>query len=328
MRAIGVFRYGGPEVLEEFELPLPEPGHREVRLRVHAAAINPVDRLWRNGALADWFASTEPPFVPGMDAAGVVDATGGDVDPELGLEPGRAVVAVIDNFALRGAYSDYVTAPVDAVVPAPTDVSHAEASSFLMPALTAREAIDRLGLSPGASVMVTGAAGGVGQQAVALAHAEGLHVVALAAKGDQRLLQGLGADQVVSRGQDVIHRVRALVPEGVDGLVDPADLHGAVVPAVRDGGTVISLSAWTPTPDRGIRYVHIDVRDRVRDRGAIAALRDQAQAGVLPLTVAETFPASEAVRAHTEYDKGGARGRMVLLFRRSKRSRPHRIQSN
>ena len=314
MRAIGVLQYGGPEALEIIELPKPEPSPGEIRMRVHAAAINPADRLWRNGALADWFGSTEPPHVPGMDAAGVVDVLGDDVDAALGLEPGRPVVAIVDSFGPRGAYSDYLVVPVDSVVPAPSGSGHAQAASFLMPALTAREALDQLKLPPRASLLVSGAAGGVGQQAVALAHAEDLRVLALASSSDDALLRSLGADEVIDRGGCVEHAVLDVAPDGVDGLIDTADLHGQVEPQVRDGGGMIVLSAWDDDPGRGISLVHIDVRNRDRDRAAILELRDLAAEGLLPMTVASSYPASEVVAAHRHFDRGGIRGRIILHF--------------
>ncbi len=282
-----------------------------MRIRVHAAGINPVDRLWRNGYLAGRLAAQgPPPYVPGMDAAGVVDVVGEGVGTELA--PGTRVVAIVDNHGSYGAYSDYLVLPVDSVVPAPQGSSHAEAASFLMPALTAREALDRL--TPGSTVLVTGAAGGVGQQAVALAHRDGFRVIALAAAADEGLVRLLGADELVPRDADVTARIRDVTGGGVDGVVDAANLHADVVGAVRDGGRIVVVSRWSPELDRGISVVHVDVRHRARDRAAILALRDLAAAGVLPMGVAGTYPAAEVVEAHRRFDRGGLRGRLILLF--------------
>jgi NADPH:quinone reductase-like Zn-dependent oxidoreductase len=314
MRAIGVTHFGGPEVLETIELPRPEPGPREVRIRVHAAGVNPVDRLWRNGYLAKRLAVEPAPYIPGMDAAGVVDAVGEDVGDELGLSPGSRVVAIVDNHGQHGAYSDFLVLPVESVVPAPSRSTHAEAASFLMPALTVREALDHLELPAGSTVLITGAAGGVGQQAVALAHLDGYRVVALASTGDETLVRRLGADEFVARNDDAMARIREVSDGGVDGVIDAANLHADVPEAVRDGGRIIVVSRWAPGLDRGISVVHVDVRHRARDREAIGALRDLAAEGVLPMTVALTYPADEVVAAHHRFDHGGLRGRIILLF--------------
>lgn len=314
MRAIGVTHFGGPEVLETVELPLPEPGPGEVRIRVHAAAINPVDRLWRNGYLAKRLAAQgPPPYVPGMDAAGVVDLVGPDVGPP-GLQPGDRVTAIVDNHGQHGGYSDYLVLPVESVVPAPAGSSHAQAASFLMPALTVREALDHVELPAGSTVLITGAAGGVGQCAVALAHREGYRVLALASADDGDLVRSLGADELVARGSGAMERIRDLSGGGVDGVIDAANLHTDVVEAVRDGGRIVVVSRWAPELDRGISVVHVDVRLRARDREAILDLRDLAAEGVLPMAVALTYPAEEVVAAHERFDGGGLRGRIILLF--------------
>lgn len=182
MRAVGVIRYGGPEALEQVELPTPEAGAGQVRVRVQAAAVNPADVMLRDGSLADWYAGQEPPFIPGMDIAGVIDQVGTDVSD---LHLGQQVVGIVDNHGQVGGYSDYVVLPAASVTAAPAGATLAEAASFLMPALTARTALDLLDLPRGATVLVTGAAGGVGRYATALAHAGGLRVVALAAAADE-----------------------------------------------------------------------------------------------------------------------------------------------
>ena len=309
--------FGGPEVLETIDLPLPEPGSGEVRIRVHAAGINPVDRLWRNGYLAARLAAQgPPPYVPGMDAAGVVESVGPGVDvQESGLRPGARVLAIVDNHGQYGAYSDYLVLPVESVVPAPPGSSHAEAASFLMPALTVREALDHLELPAGSTLLVTGAAGGVGQQAVALAHRDGFRVLALASEGDEDLVRGLGAERLVIRGPGATDAIVSSTDGGVDGVIDAANLHADVVAAVRDRGRIVVVSRWRHEGlDRGVTTVHVDVRTRARDRPAILALRDLAAARVLPMSVAGTYPASQVVAAHERFDRGGLRGRLVLLL--------------
>ena len=314
MRAVGVRHYGGPEALELVELPTPEPGPGEVRVRVQAAAINPADVMVRDGSLADWYAEVEPPFIPGMDVAGVIDALGPNLDPALGLDLGQRVVGIVDNHGQHGGYSEFVVLPADSVTAAPAGASTAEAATFLMPALTARAALDALNLPSEATVLVTGAAGGVGRFAVALAHAQGLRVFALASEADEAFVRSLGADEFVGSGEDPADRILALLPGGVDAVIDGAALRETITPAIRDGGQLATLRAWNGEAGRGITHHQIHVRKRTRDRPAITRLREQVEAGKLPLQIAAAYPASEAVQAHHAFDAGHVRGRIVLLF--------------
>ena len=148
-----------------------------------------------------------------------------------------------------------------------------------------------------------------------MAHHDGFRVIALASPEDEELTRSLGADEFVSRGADAMARIRALTDGGADGVIDAANLHADVVEAVRDGGRIVVVSRWSHEDlERGVTSVHVDVRRRARDRRAILALRDLAAAGVLPMSVAGTFPASQVVVAHRRFDQGALRGRLVLLF--------------
>lgn len=316
MKAIGVTSFGGPEMLHEVTLPMPEPGVGEVRVRVRAAAIHPADVMLRQGALAEWYGEAPMPYVPGMDIAGVVDAVGpaGGADADDDLEVGREVIGVVNSFGAHGGYSEYVVLPAASVCAAPRGASPEESASFLMPALTARAGLDLLGLQRGDKLLVAGAAGAVGRLAVALAHAEGLHVIALASDEDAQTMERLGADAFVPRSANFRETLQALAPNGVDGLFDTTPAHLDHIPAVRDGGRVVSPRAELGDLDRGITSAMINVRTHMSDHSAIVALRDLAQEGQLPLEVAATFPASEAAAAHRLFDSGTPKGRIVLLF--------------
>ncbi|MBV6848751.1 alcohol dehydrogenase catalytic domain-containing protein [Xanthomonas campestris pv. heliotropii] len=139
MLAVGLHDYGGPEVLRLVELPDPHPAPGQVRVKVCAAGINPVDVMVRDGSLAGWFAGARPPFVPGMDIAGTIDEVGEGVDPQLGVAIGQDVAGVVDNFGCYGGYSQYVCLPAASVIPVPAGTTFPAAASFLMNALTARK---------------------------------------------------------------------------------------------------------------------------------------------------------------------------------------------
>jgi NADPH:quinone reductase-like Zn-dependent oxidoreductase len=312
MKAIGVIEFGGPDSLQVVELPDPKPGPGEVVVRVLAATVNPTDTYIPNGARAEMLRRDPPPYVPGMDAAGIVEAIGEGGGADLNV--GDRVMAVVVPRGSHGAYSERIALPVESVVHAPAGSTHAEASTLPMNGLTARLSLDLLDLPAGSTIAVTGAAGAVGGYVVQLAKADGLRVVADAAPADETLVRQLGADIVVARGDDVADRVRAAVPGGVDGLVDGALLDQAVVPAVRDGGRIATVRGYTGQEERGITIHPVWVRTYAREREKLDRLRQQAEAGQITLRVARTFRAEQAPDAHRVLAAGGTRGRLVLEF--------------
>jgi NADPH:quinone reductase-like Zn-dependent oxidoreductase len=314
MRAVGITEWGGPEALRVVEVPDPEAGPGEVRIRVHAAAVNPTDTLLRDGSRAEMLRDVPAPHVPGMDAAGVVDQLGAGV--ETGLQVGDAVMAIVLPRAQHGAYAELIVVPAESVVRAPAGASHAEAASLLMNALTVRAALDALDLQPGRLLAVTGAAGAVGGFAVQLGQADGLRVVADAAAKDEKLVTELGADVVVPRGDDFGVRVREVFPDGADGLVDAALLDEHAIPAVRDGGRIATVRGYEgpEAGERGITFHPVRVRDYAREHAKLDRLREQAEAGQVALRVARVFPADQAPEAHRTLEAGGIRGRLILEF--------------
>jgi NADPH:quinone reductase len=313
MRAIGIRNFGGPDVLEVLDLPEPQAGPGEVRIRVHAAAVNPTDILLRTGGHAVRMPDREPPFVPGMDAAGVIDQLGSALDGRLAL--GQRVIALALFTSPRGgAYAEQVVVPAASVVPAPDGVDLFAASTLLMNAMTARLALDELALPAGSTVAVTGAAGAVGGYAIQLAKADGMTVIADASERDAALVRNLGADHLVERGADVAQRIRAVAPAGVPGLVDGSMQTTEVLAAVADGGTVAQIRGWEGPAGRGIRVRPVMVSDAMADTARLDALRRLAEDGTLTLRVAEVLPAEQASRAHRLLESGGIRGRLVLDF--------------
>lgn len=309
MRAIALSTHGGPEVLEVVDLPDPHAGPGKVRIRVHAATVNPTDLFVRNGRRSQ---DVPPPWVPGMDVAGVVDEIGEGVATDLRI--GDAVMAVVVPKGTRGGYAEYVTLPVESVVRAPAGLDHVHAATIPMNGLTARRALDLLEPAPGSTIAVTGAAGALGGYVVQLARAAGLRVVADAAPADEELVAGLGADVVVGRGDGVADRIRDAVPEGVDTLVDASTQGDALLAAVRDGGRIATVRGHEGPRERGITWHPVWVVAVTRDRGRLDALRLLAESGGLTTRVADTYPAEQAARAHTRLEAGGVRGRLVLTF--------------
>lgn len=308
MRVIGVNTPGGPDQLEVLDLPVPDPGPGEVRIAVRAAAVNPTDTVLREGIGTD---GLDAPWVPGMDAAGVVDAVGEGVE----VAPGDRVVAIVDPRTRRGgAYAECVVVPADGVARIPEDMDLVAAASLPLNALTARRALELMRPPRAGTIAVTGAAGAVGGCAVELAKHAGLRVVADAKEADRELVESFGADLVLERGEGFPAAVVAHEPGGVDALLDAAVMGAVVLPAVRDGGVVACVRPFDGAPERGIDVYTVTPADYVHDRAGLAELVDLAARGVLSLRVAQTYPAEEAAEAHRRLAAGGTRGRLVLTF--------------
>ncbi|KZB88091.1 NADP-dependent oxidoreductase [Amycolatopsis regifaucium] len=309
MRAVVVRRLGGPEVLEFTEIPVPRPGIGQVRVKVAAAGVNPVDAATRSGFL------TEAGIIPprevlglGWDVAGTVDAVG---DGVTGFAAGDAVIGLRDRPATTlGAYAGYVVLDADAIAAAPRTVSAVEAATLPLNALTALQALDLLDLPAGATVLVTGAAGAVGGYAVALAKARGFRVVAVAGSADEAPVRGFGAEIFVPRGDFLADRVRSEVPGGVDAALDTALLGLEALDAVANRGRFVVFAAGAaPIPLRGIKVAHVWIRADGAALGELATLADD---GVLVPRIADTLPLDEAVKAHERLAAGGLRGRLAL----------------
>jgi NADPH:quinone reductase-like Zn-dependent oxidoreductase len=305
--------FGGPEALQIVEVPDVHAGPGEVRLRVHAATVNPTDTHARNGNHASRREPVAPPHVPGMDAAGVVDEVGevGDgVDTEIAV--GDRAMGIVVPRGAHGAYRQSLVLPAGSVAKAPAGSSHAEASTLPMNGLTARLCLDLLDLEAGQTIAVTGAAGAFGGYVVQLAKADGLTVVADASVTDAELVSDLGADVVVARGDDFAASVRAHFPNGVHGLADGSVQNELVIDAVADGGAYNSVRGYTGEPQRDITFTTTWVTEYQHDHDKLDRLRQQAEDGVLSLRVAEIFPAERASDAHARLEAGGTRGRCVI----------------
>jgi NADPH:quinone reductase-like Zn-dependent oxidoreductase len=294
------------------EVASPHAGPGEVRIRVHAAAVNPTDTFVGNGARAEVQRADPPPYVPGMDAAGVVDEVGDGVTTDLAV--GDHVMAVVLPKGSHGAYAESIVVPFESVVRVPAGASDVEASTLPMNGLTARLALDLLGLQPGQTLAVTGAAGAFGGYTVQLAKADGLRVIADASEKDEHLVRDLGADVVVRRGDDVAARIREVAPEGVDGLADGALLHTLVLPAVRDGGGLAAVRGFEGETERGITVHQVFVRTYAREQVKLDRLRQLVESGQVTLRVARTFPPEQAGDAQRILAAGGTRGRLVIEF--------------
>lgn len=309
MRAVGLFEFGGPEVLNVVTLPEVHAASGEVRIRVAASTVNPTDTYLRKGARAQALRDVPPPYVPGMDIAGVVDEIGSGTRTELRI--GDPVMAMVVNFGSYGGYRESIVLPADAVARMPQGVGFIAAATLPMNGLTARQSLDQLALQPGQTLAVTGAAGCYGGYVVQLAKAQGLRVVADASAADEALVRSLGADVIVPRGDDIAAQIRRACPDGVDGLADGSFQSERALGAVRDGGAFASVRGWRGD-ERGIRFHCTSVRDYNHRADLLDRLRQQVEAGIVTLRVAATYPPADAASAHRRLEARGTRGRLVL----------------
>lgn len=311
MKAVAFSQFGGPEVVQVADLPVPEPGPGEVRVRVAAATINPTDIGMRSGGRAGELSKLPAPYVAGMELAGIVDAVGQGSTWHVG---DRVLGIILPTRTGRGAQCEYVVVPSDSIVRVPEGASLEQAATLPMNGLTTRRAFDLMQLSPGQTLLVTGAAGAVGGYGVQLGAAEGLKVIGVSADSDELLVRGLGAEQFIARNADLIASVHRIAPDGVDGVLDAAVLGRPVLGAVRDGGHVAAVRAFDGEPERGIHVHQVRVSDYAHNQAALQQLADMVSAGALTLRVAKTVPPSEAGAAQQRLHSGGVRGRLVIVF--------------
>lgn len=311
-RALGMFAFGGPEVLEIVEHRIPDLGPADVRIRVHAAGVNPADLLFRSGFREDVLREFAPPWVPGMDAAGIVEAVGEEVDH---LRTGDRVMALVNHFLPSGgAQSEVIVVAASSVVPIAPELSFAAAATLSLNGLTATEALDQLAVPEGGTLAITGGAGWLATLATRLARRRGIRVLVDAPPDEIDRVAGYGADHVVAMGEGVASRFRELAPDGVNGVIDAAAIGPDVFGAIRDGGAWATLRFQKDEPPRGISRHEIMVTARMGDREALGELARLAAAGELPAEVAAIYRPEQAGDAHRLQATGTVRGRLVLVF--------------
>jgi len=309
MRAAVVKEFGGPEVLQVINTPTPVPGPGEVLVKVAGASVNFADVIVRMGLNVEYGATVRrDQFGLGADVAGTVAGLGEGV---TAFSVGDAVVGTQERLDVPlGPQADYVVLEAWALATAPAGHDLVQLASLGLNATTADEALDALSLRPGQWLLVSGAAGGVGLFAVELARVRGLRVIAQAGSADEEMVRRAGAELFISREDDLVPTVRQLVPGGVDGAVDAANLAAGTADAVRHGGAFVSLLNSAPQARREVRMTNLAWHT---DAERLAKLASYAGAGLISLRVARTYPLQEIADAHRALAGGGLRGRIVLV---------------
>jgi NADPH:quinone reductase-like Zn-dependent oxidoreductase len=289
----------GPESIEIIDVSVPEPGPGQVRIKVAAAAINPVDLAVASGPLPELDQVSRPAhIVLGRDFSGTVDAAGDGVD----LAVGTRVAGFVDGLDPdRGSHADHLVVDAADVAALPDGMCPNVAASVPMTLTTAAHLVELLGVvSPERRrLLVTGAAGAVGASTVALAREQGWQVTGLARGSDEAFVRGLGVDFTTAPGR------------AWDVVVDAAAMQDEAMSFVRDGGRFIGVQPGRePREERGITA---DVVVGHPDGPLLAKLLAQVADGTVPVRIHATLPLADVVSAYQLVAKGGIRGRVVVL---------------
>jgi NADPH:quinone reductase len=301
--------FGGPEVLHEITVELPEPGPGEVTLEVRAAGMNPAD-------YKHFGPGQDPKLLPlttGYEVAGVITAIGPGTEIASG---GGSVGDEVVAFQIVDGYSSAVTAPAGDVFAKPATLSFAEAANLLLVGTTAAETLDVVAVRSGETVLVHAAAGGVGTSVVQQARLLGAIVIGTASERDFDAIWKLGATPV-RYGAGLEDRVRAAAPGGIDAAVDTIGTDEAVdvsLALVADPGRFVSTAAFGRVKQDGFQIVGAGNPHsgpfRAAARARVLAL---AADGKLSVPVGQTFPFSQAPAAVAALRGGHPYGKLALV---------------
>ena len=302
MRAIAIESFGGRDRLKIMDLPTPEPGPDDVLVGVRAAGVGPWDVKTREGA----FGERSFPHVLGVEASGIVESAGENV---ADLRQGDEVYVYSG-----GCYAEYVAAPAQKVAHKPASLSFEEAAGVPVAGSTAYQGIvEEIGLKEGETVLIAGAAGGVGTIAVQIAASLGARVLGTASPRNHDYLLSLGALEAIDYHGDWVAAVRTLAPDGVDAVFDcvGGETFRRSFEAVRNGGRIVTIVAFGEEvePGRGITHHAFSAR---AERRKLEKLSEMFDAGKLRVEIEDVLPLEEATKAHERVEAGHTQGKIVL----------------
>jgi NADPH:quinone reductase-like Zn-dependent oxidoreductase len=306
MKAVRIHSYGEPEVLRYEEAPRPEAGAGEALVRVHATSVNPFDWKVRRGYLAGYF-NHSLPLIIGWDLSGVVEAVGEGV---TSLAPGDAVFGQAD-ITRDGAHAEYVSVNAGLLVRKPDSVSHAEAAALPLAGNAAWRCVMGTGnVREGQTVLIHGAAGGVGTFAVQLAKRRGARVIGTASANHLDFLRELGVDDVVNYN---VTRFEESVPE-VDLVIDTigGETQQRSWKICKSGGAMLSLVEAPSAEEGSARGVRHELIGAYPDPSIMSELAALASAGELRPVISATLALAEAQEGHRLSEGMHARGKIVL----------------
>jgi NADPH:quinone reductase-like Zn-dependent oxidoreductase len=297
MRAVVIHETGDPDVLRYEETDRPEPGDGEVLIRVHAASVNPAD--WKNRR-----GSGPLPRVLGFDMSGTVETS-----RAAGFAEGDQVFGI----SASGGYAEYSTASAAAIARKPEGVSHEQAAAIPVAGLTAWQALfDRGGLEGGQTALVAGAAGGVGHFAVQFAKVTGARAIGTGSTRNRDFVLGLGADQYVDYTQQEVGEAVS----GADVALDTVggEVTASLLPAVRDGGMLVTIASAPPEEAARERGVRAELLVNSPSPEQLARIAELVRSGDVRVEIAEAMPLADVKRAHELSEGGHVRGKLVLTL--------------
>ncbi|MGW1048926.1 quinone oxidoreductase family protein [Streptomyces sp. NPDC002586] len=295
-------RHGGPETEALIDLDRPSPGPGEILIAVRAVGVNPVDWKLRQGFRRPDEGDQVFPTVFGSEAAGVVAEVGAGVS-------GFAAGDEVFGSTAQGGYAEYALLTADVTAHKPAALSFRDAATLPVAAATAYDGVRQLGLPGGATLLVTGAGGGVGTAVVQIARAFGLRVVGVAGEGKKDFVESLGAVHV-SSGPELAERVRAVARDGIDGVYDlvggPVLTEAAEL--LKDRGKLVTAGSRQET----VAALGGDRVQRARTAAVLQAVADLAVRGALNPHVSRVFALEEAGAALRAVEDGHALGKIVI----------------
>lgn len=328
MKAVRLHAFGGPDVLQYEEAPVPALQPGEVLIRVQAVGMNPPDWYLRDGYKMlppEWRPTAPFPIIPGTDVSGVVVAVASEVTD---FAPGDEVFGMVrfPSFGESAAYAEYVAAPAADLAHKPAGIDHVQAAALPMAGLTAWQFLVELGhmvqnpLQPnphlpvpldGKKVLVNGAAGGVGHLAVQVAKLKGAEVIAVASGRHESFLKQLGADEFIDYQKNAPEEAVRDADLVLDTLGGPTT--GRFLRTLKKGGALfpvfLGFSDAAEAAKRGITVSMTQVRSNGRQLAELGRLLD---AGAIRVAIDSTFPLSDAREAHERAAKGHIQGKIVL----------------
>jgi len=307
MKAVVIKEYGNADVLnyEDVEKPVPNAG--EVLVKVHVAAVNPVDWKIRDGM--GEMLGLKLPVILGCEIAGTIETVGGKIE---NFKSGDAVFGFI-SLQRNGGYAEYAIAKIDEIVLKPENLNYENAAAIAVGALTSWQAILSLGnLTSGQKILIHGASGGVGSMAVQLAKAKGAYVIGTASGKNEEFVKSLGADEFVDykkeKFEDVVKEVD-VVFDTIGGETQERSFR-----VLKKGGFLVT-AVQPPSEDSakkfGVKAAMVSVQPNAKQLAEIAKL---AEKGRLKTHVETVLPFSEVKKAHELSESGRTRGKIVLAI--------------
>ncbi|HEX5596948.1 MAG TPA: NADP-dependent oxidoreductase [Micromonosporaceae bacterium] len=303
MKAAALTSFGGPEVLALMDVPIPQAGPGQVRVRVRSAGVNHFDTAIRQG-WAPPSVDTSFPLIPGNEFAGVIDQVGEGVT-------GNTLGDEVLGFCILGGYAEYVVVSPKQLVPKPENLAWDIAGGFAVNGIGAHLCLSEVRVARGDTVLIHAAAGALGTFAVQLALAWGAAtVIGTASEANHAYLRSIGAVPV-TYGADMSDQVRSVAPGGVDAVMDNAggDALRASVELVKDKNRIRTM-----IDDEIAAELGIPTLAPKRSSEQLETVAELYARGKIKLHIRQAFPLAEAAAAHRSIETGHGRGKIVLLI--------------